>query len=177
MNPPTKFTLLVLAGIVFLPPAGSHSTDFALRHASRPASASELAFTGFVVDDADLLDISTRRRLTAQLGAFQRGTGHQLVVVTVTDLHGEDVGRFATALGNRWGVGRKEANDGVVLLVAPHERKARIAVGRGLESQLSNARCAAIMDREIIPAFARGEMTAGIEAGVTAIIHSLERRH
>ena len=91
-------------------------------------------------------------------------------MATVTSLGGQPIERYATALANQWGVGRCGYNDGVLLLVAPRERKARIAVGYGLERTLTNAKAAAIMERRILPAFRAGHMEQGIAAGVDGVL-------
>ncbi|MDQ1228812.1 uncharacterized protein QE379_000238 [Sphingomonas sp. SORGH_AS 879] len=139
------------------------------------ASADEpLQFTGYVVDQAQLLNSDEKQRLTLWLGRFQRETGHQLAVVTVKTLHGEDVKDFTMRLANRWGVGRKDLNDGIVILVAANDRKARIAVGIGLEQRLPDAFCQQVMSRIMVPAFAKARIGQGIERGVSAIIERLQ---
>lgn len=142
--------------------------------ARAPSIASRVGFTGYVVDQAKLFDRAQRAALTEQLDRFERETRHQLAVVTLTRLGGRDIARVTRALANRWGVGRRGFNDGIVVLVAPNERKIRIAVGRGLENRLSDAFCKDVIDREIIPQFAVGKFGAGVEAGVTAIIRRLK---
>src|SRR5690349_7257370 len=97
------------------------------------AFAPEIAFTGFVVDQAVVLTPAEKDRIATRLDRFQQRTGHQFAVVTVDSLHAEDIAAFTTRLGNRWDVGRREIDDGIILLVAPNEHKARIAVGHGLE--------------------------------------------
>ncbi|MDO6414018.1 TPM domain-containing protein [Sphingomonas sp. BIUV-7] len=135
--------------------------------------SSSLAFTGFVVDEAHLLSANERALLTNELDRFQQRTAHQLAVVTVSRLDGEDIAIFTRRLANRWGVGRRGANDGVLLLVAPHERKVRIEVGRGLERRLTNRYCQTVLATKVIPAFRQGRLGAGIRAGVAAIIGKL----
>jgi uncharacterized protein len=132
-----------------------------------------LPFTGYVVDQAHLLSDAEGRALTERLGRFQRETGHQMAVATVTSLHGEAIATFSLTLAKRWGVGRKHIDDGILILVAPHEREARIEVGRGLEQVLPNQSCQQVMDRAMIPSFRKGAFGAGIAAGVTAIIDRL----
>jgi uncharacterized protein len=66
--------------------------------------------------------------------------------------------------------GRKSHNDGVVLLIAPNERKVRIAVSYGLEAVLSDVTCQQILAEQVIPKFQRGNLPAGIAAGVDALI-------
>ena len=176
MAGPTPSALLLRPWtVLMLLITASGSPGDAAQPVPRIAHAVPLQFTGFVVDQADILPPAAEAKLTARLDRLQRRTGHQFAVVTVASLGGQDVGRFTTALANRWGVGRKGLNDGIVLLVAPNERKVRIAIGFGLERTMPDAICAAIIQRDILPAFRKGEMIAGIDAGVTAIIDRLER--
>jgi uncharacterized protein len=135
--------------------------------------ASSLAFTGFVVDEARLLSASERAQLTNELDHFQQRSGHQFAVVTVSRLDGEEIGIFTRRLAKRWGVGRKRENDGVVLLVAPRERKVRIEVGLGLERRLTNPYCQSVLRTKVMPWFRQGRFGAGIQAGVAAIISRL----
>lgn len=138
------------------------------------AAAPTLALAGRVTDAADILPPAAEAALTQQLTAFEQRTRHQMVVVTVPSLEGRDVADYTRALANRWGIGRREEDDGVVLLVAPNERKARIEVGRGLETTLTNELCAEIMNARMIPRFSDGDYTGGIDAGVEALIARLE---
>lgn len=164
--------LLVLAAITVMVP-GSFAACSS-RDARQPAPAeATLEQPDYVVDEAGVLSPAQRQELTDQLRRFERDTRHQFVAVTVKTLGGAEVAAFTRTLANKWGVGRKGINDGIVLLVAPNDRKARIAIGYGLERQLPDAFCQEVMDREMIPAFARGQIGDGIEAGVTAIIKRL----
>ncbi len=101
---------------------------------------------------------------------LEAATGHQMVVVTVSTLGGQDIASFTTELGNAWGIGSAERDDGIVLLVAPNERKVRIAVGYGLEKRLPDSLCQKIIDEDIIPHFRQRNLPGGIEAGVTALV-------
>lgn len=150
-------------------------TDAALSSVERPAvvAATPLRFTGYVVDQAGVLTTQQRQRLSQQLSRFQRETAHQMVVVTVNSLNGDDVARFTDRLGNRWGVGRRGINDGIVVLVSPHDRRARISVGSGLTRQLPDAVCQRVMDQVMIPAFKAGKVGLGIERGVAALLGQL----
>ena len=96
-----------------------------------------------------------------------------MVVVTVPTLSGRDVADYTRDLSNRWGIGRKGDNDGVVLLVAPVEHKVRIAVGYGLEGKLTHDVCQQIIDKTMLPRFRDGDLPGGIEAGTDAIIARL----
>ncbi|GGN46792.1 hypothetical protein GCM10011349_14370 [Novosphingobium indicum] len=92
-----------------------------------------------------------------------------MVLATTPSLNGEEISDYAQKLGNRWGIGRKEHDDGVIILVAPNERKVRIAVGYGLEKTLTNAFCGQVIADDMLPRFKEGDFAAGVEAGVAAI--------
>lgn len=141
--------------------------------AAAVASGADFRITQRVTDRADLLDRAVEQRLTRVLADFERRTAHQLVVVTVTSLEGRDVADYTRDLANRSGIGRAEEDDGIVLLVAPNERRARIAVGIGLESVLTDEICQEIMGGVLIPRFRQGDVVGGIEAGVAALIARL----
>lgn len=129
--------------------------------------------TGRVVDTADLLAPSEEAALTRKSVELERATGHQLVIVTLPSLDGRDIEQVGLALGNGWGIGRKEADDGVLLIVAPKERRVRIEVGCGLESTLTDAEAGTIIQQTILPRFREAEMPKGIAAGAEAIIREI----
>lgn len=137
------------------------------------ASAPSVRLVGRVTDAAHVLTAEQEARLSMKLDILERETKHQMVVTTVPTLGGEDVGTFTTEFANTWGVGRKGYDDGVVLLIAPTERRARIAVGYGLQKELPDALCQQIMDQHIIPHFRTGDLAGGIEAGVDALVAKL----
>jgi uncharacterized protein len=91
-----------------------------------------------------------------------------LVVVTVPTLNGQDIARFSTALGNREGIGQADKDNGVLVVVAPNERKVRIAVGYGLEGLLTDQRASEIV-QHMLPHFRSGDQTGAINVGVSEI--------
>ena len=129
-----------------------------------------LVLAGWVTDAANLLTPAEEVTLSKRLAAFEARTGHQLVVVTVPTLNGQNVAKYSLALAIRWGIGRKGYNDGLMLLVAPNERKVRIEVGLGLERALPDALCAKILQDDVLPRFRDGDYPTGINAGVTALM-------
>lgn len=144
--------------------------------ADAPTSAAMAsALQNHIDDGAGILPAAQKAQTETRLDAFERMTGHQLVVVTIPSLGGKDIARYAADLANERGIGRQAKNDGILLLVAPNERQARIAVGRGLEAVLSDAASAEIMEMTIVPLFRRGDMPTGIDAGVAAIIGKVMR--
>lgn len=136
----------------------------------------KLVQTGRVTDVADILDDGQEAALSQRLKIFEQATGHQLVIVTVNALDGQDVADFTRELANAWGVGRVGHDDGVVLLIAPNERRVRIAVGYGLEPILTNACSQKIIDKQILPHFLKGNFPRGIKSGIIAIIDQLQIR-
>lgn len=143
--------------------------------AQQAVSTQMPAFKGYVVDQAAILSPDLRRRLAERLGRFERRTRHQMAVVTVASLGGEDVAVYTRRLGNRWGVGWKGVNDGVVVLVAPNERKVRIAIGDGLTRTLPEAFCGEVIRKLMTPAFTTGRFDQGVEAGVVVLIARVDK--
>lgn len=127
------------------------------------------ALTGRVVDQAGLLTPARETELTARLEALERDTTDQLVVVTVASLQGLEIEDYGYRLGRTWGIGQAETDNGVLLIVAPNERKVRIEVGYGLEPILTDGLSALIIHNEILPSFREGHFERGIEQGVAAI--------
>ena len=127
------------------------------------------ALTGRVVDEAGILTAEAEAALTERLAALEKETSDQLVVVTVPSLDGERIEQLGMRLGNGWGIGREDVDNGVLLIVAPAERRARIEVGKGLEGLLTNARAQRIMDEQVVPACRRGQCDRAIADGVAAI--------
>src|SRR6476660_1318432 len=95
--------------------------------------------TGRVVDQANVLPPATRSALETKLADLENKSGIQLVVATVASLEDSDVETYANQLFRNWKLGEKPKNNGVLLLVAPKERKVRIEVGYGLEGVLTDA--------------------------------------
>jgi uncharacterized protein len=135
------------------------------------------ARTGRVVDEAGLLSQQARDSLTHQLAEHERTTSNRVVVVTVRSLQGMQIEAFSLALANRWAVGQAGRNNGVVLLVAPNERQARIEVGIGLERRLTNAIAADIIEQRMLPAFRAGRREAAVQQGVDGILAALGDRY
>ena len=139
-----------------------------------PAAAQDFPpLTGRVVDNADIIPADIEAQLTAQLEALETQSQRQLVVATVPDLQGYDIADYGYQLGRAWGIGDAERNDGILLLVAPNEKKVRIEVGYGLEGIMTDALSSIIIQRQILPQFRNGDMPAGIVAGTNAIVSQL----
>ena len=157
----------VLAALMlFTAACGEKSADVSPAVAN--TAAGEIQLTGRVVDNANLLTPEKKLALTSKLVALENETSDQLVVVTLPDLKGAKLDVVAQSLGNGWGIGRADIDNGVLLVVAPKERQVRIQVGYGLEGLLTDQR-AAVVVREMLPKFRAGDLPAGIELGVDRI--------
>ena len=129
--------------------------------------------SGRVVDQADILSAATEQRLTAQLQAHEKAGGNQVVVATIESLGGETIETYGVRLGRSWGIGQAEGDNGIVLIIAPNERKVRIEVGYGLEGDIPDAIASNIIQAKILPRFWENDFDGGVTAGVTAIIAAL----
>lgn len=128
------------------------------------------ALSGRVVDQANILPAETRRALDAKLSDLETKSGIQLVVATVSSLEGQEIEPYANELFRTWKLGDKTRNNGVLLLVAPNERRVRIEVGYGLEGTLTDALSKVIITNAIAPRFKAGDFADGVTRGVDDII-------
>lgn len=138
------------------------------------AAISFPALTGRVVDQAELLSPAQEAELTRKLEALQRASSRQLVVATVSSLQDNPIEDYGYQLGRHWRIGQEGANNGVILLVAPTEKRVRIEVGYGLEPILPDALSSQIIEQQILPRFRANDYPGGIIAGTDAIIAQLQ---
>jgi len=119
--------------------------------------------TGYVTDLAGVIRADTKTRLENLCTELEQKTGAQMAIVTVRSLEGETVEQYGNELFKQLGVGSKKENLGVLLLVAPTERKYWTEVGYGLEPVINDAR-AGDAGRTMVPFLRQGDYSAGIEA-------------
>jgi uncharacterized protein len=130
--------------------------------------------TGRVVDQAGILPAAARAELEQLLAAHEEATSNQVVVVTVDSLQSHAIEDYGYQLGRYWGIGQEGRDNGVLLIVAPAERKVRIEVGYGLEGALTDALANNIIRTVILPKFRAGDMAAGTVEGARAILQVIE---
>lgn len=128
------------------------------------------ALTGRIVDQANIISSDARRTIEPKLADLEAKSGIQLVVATVNSLEGQEIEPYANELFRNWKLGEKTKNNGVLLLVAPKERRVRIEVGYGLEGTLTDALGKVIISNAITPRFKTGDFSDGISRGVDDII-------
>jgi len=132
-----------------------------------------MELTGRVVDEADILSAEFETALTGKLKELEERTLVQLVVATTPDLKGYDIADYSLNLARAWGIGSAECNDGLLLLVAPNERKVRIEVGYGLEASVRDEEAGEIIREAVLPSFRAGDYEAGVDAGVDGLIYEV----
>ena len=126
--------------------------------------------TGRIVDAANVIPQATRAALEPKLEELETKSGIQLVVATVRSLDAQAIEPYANELFRHWKLGEATQNNGVLLLVAPNERKVRIEVGYGLEGTLTDALSKIVIANAIAPRFKAGDFGGGVERGVEDVI-------
>lgn len=154
--------LIALAATLLLLPAGV----FAYSSPGQP--------DGYVTDFADILSEGNESTLEELLADLEARMTTEIAVVTVNSLDGDDVAVYGNELFREWGIGQAEADNGILLLVAPNERKMRIEVGYGLEGVVPDITAGAIIDDVITPAFKAGDYDTGVQEGVLALVATVD---
>jgi len=127
------------------------------------------ALTGRVNDYAGIMTADQKIELENLLRQTETGTSSQVAILTIPTLEDEVLEDFAIRVAETWKLGQKEYDNGALLLVAMAERKIRIEVGYGLESILTDAKCAYIIRKLMVDHFRAGDAYAGIKAGLSGI--------
>ena len=130
---------------------------------------------GFVNDFAGVLNESSRAEMESQLRNLADTTSAEVAVVTVRSLDGMTVEDYAARLFQQWGIGKKQANNGVLILVSPSDRAMRIEVGYGLEPILPDGLAGEIIRNEFLPSFKDGDYPRGIRQGVSRVLEVVTR--
>jgi len=125
---------------------------------------------GFVNDYAGLMTGENRLALETKLVDFEKETGNEIAVVTINSLQGDTIENFTVALFAKWGIGKKDKDNGILVLIAKDDRKMRIEVGYGLEGALTDAQSYWIIQNVMRPAFQAGDYDSGITEAVEKII-------
>jgi uncharacterized protein len=120
--------------------------------------------TGPVVDAAGVLG-GDAAEIEARLRSFEQSSGKQVAVATVPSLEGYDIRDYGNRLFRHWKLGDEKRDDGVLILVAPNERKVSIEVGYGLEGDLTDALSRIIIEHAMVPRFKAGDYGGGVAAG------------
>ena len=111
--------------------------------------------------------------LEAMLDQFEQETSNEITVVIVDDLNGDEAWHYASELGEKWGVGKADKDNGIIILVKPTKEKGGhqvfISPGRGLEGAVTDISCGEIVDNELIPNFKKGDYFTGIKNAIVVL--------
>ncbi|MDR3297951.1 MAG: TPM domain-containing protein [Candidatus Nomurabacteria bacterium] len=126
----------------------------------------------YVYDGAGVIAESVRIELNGKLRELEKDTSAEIFVVTVDGLDGEPIEEFAYRVGNEMGIGQKEYDNGVLLLVSPPEgtRNVRIEVGKGMEGIFNDAKVGRMLDADFVPYRAEGDYQTGIVKTVDSLV-------
>lgn len=134
-----------------------------------PAGAQRYpAYRGYVNDFAGVIKSDAVGKITTIASELEEKTTAQIAVVTVATIQPETIEDYAVTLFEKWGIGQKGKDNGVLILLAVNDRKVRIEVGYGLEGALTDAMSSAIVQQAMIPRFKEGGYSEGILAGAAA---------
>jgi uncharacterized protein len=131
----------------------------------------------YVSDNAEVIGGPALQAINATLRSLENDTTVEVAVVTVQSLDGMTVEDYANRLFKEWGIGKKTADNGVLVLVAPSERKMRLEVGYGLEPILPDGLAGEIIRTRFTPAFKNADYSGGINAGVDRIAEIIRAKH
>ena len=124
-------------------------------------------------DDAHVLKQETIDALEKRLKVYEDSTSNQIAILTTPSLDGEVLEEYSLKVAEAWKLGKKEKDNGVLLLIAVDDHKMRIEVGHGLEGMLTDAHSSRIIRNELTPNFRKSDYDAGVAAAVDAMIKSI----
>lgn len=122
-----------------------------------------------IIDSTQTLSEIQKQQLFEKLKNYSDSTSTEIFVMIVPTTQGEDIARYATDLGQKWKIGQKGNDNGIVFLIAKDDRKMSIQTGYGVEHLLTDALSRRIIEQEVKPEFREGRYFEGIDNGVTAI--------
>jgi uncharacterized protein len=123
-----------------------------------------------VYDQAHMMSETEAKMLEQKLIRYSDTTSTQIVVITINSLDGNEIALYATELAHKWGIGQKDKDNGILLLVSKEDRLMTIRTGYGVEHMLTDALSRRIIENIITPAFKQGNYYQGLDEGTTAII-------
>jgi uncharacterized protein len=125
--------------------------------------------TTYVNDYAGVFSATNKALLESCLQEVQAKTTAEIAVVALKSLEGGEIGDFANRLFEKWGIGKKGKDNGLLLIAAIEDRKVRIEVGYGLEGLINDAKAGRLLDEAVIPLFKEGNYAGGLANGASAL--------
>jgi uncharacterized protein len=141
-------------------------------HADALSEFDELvpALTDPIMDQARMIEPSKRAELNQFLYNLRERGGPQIAVLTLENLNGLPVEQASIRIVEKWQLGTKEKDDGILILLSKSERAMRIEVGQGLEGAVPDAYAKRIIDQLMIPAFRQGDFGGGIQQAIYRLV-------
>ncbi|MBD3903605.1 TPM domain-containing protein [Chryseobacterium sp. Ch-15] len=127
-----------------------------------------------VYDEANLLTAQEKNELNNKLIKFADSTSTEIEIIIIPSTKGEDVNYLATMFGEKWGIGKKDVDNGVVFLIAKDDRTMSIQQGRAVEQYLTASVAGQILDYIVTPNFRQGKWYEGINGGTNAIMEAVQ---
>jgi uncharacterized protein len=155
-------SLLSLLLLFFILPLPSQAVDI-------PSPPTDL----YVLDQASVMSSETRSLIISTSQDLARQTKAQVVVVTLDTLNDQVLEEVSLAILREWGIGDKELNNGVLILLVPSEHKSRIEVGYGLEGVLTDGKTGRIQDEYMLPYYKQGKYDLGLRNGYLAVVQEV----
>ncbi len=151
---------------------------FMLLPGCAPAQAQQLApvpaLGSPVVDTTGTLDAATRQALEAQALALQQRKGSQLQVLMVATTQPEDIAAYSQRVYDQWKLGRSDVGDGVLVVVAKDDRRARIQTGYGLEGAIPDATAERVIQEYLVPKFRAGDFGGGLVDATAVLVRLVD---
>jgi uncharacterized protein len=129
---------------------------------------------GRVTDQTATLTEGQKSALEQTLRAFEEKKGSQVAVLIVASTAPETIEQYGLRVAEQWKLGRKNVDDGAILVIAKDDRTLRIEVGYGLEGALTDAACKRIISEIIVPRFRQGDFYGGITTGIDRILRVID---
>ncbi len=143
--------------------------------AAAAAQIKVVPFKNYINDYAGVISDNVERQLNGLLKQLETKTGAQIAVVVIDSTEGVPLSDYAVEFGQKWGVGKKEKDNGVVFLVAVKDRKMFIATGYGIEPILPDGKVGRIRDQVILPHFKKGDMGSGVANGTIYLAQEIAK--
>ncbi len=123
-----------------------------------------------VTDRAEVLSAEDSLSLARMLARYESQTTHQIAILTIPTLSGESIEAFSLRTANAWGLGCKDVNNGILIVLVPAKRKVRIELGLGFEPYISNSQASEIIQTQMLPAFRKKDYFKGLKNGLRELM-------
>lgn len=151
------------------PNAQTTTTTTSKQSTQAPVAADKLILNNPVIDEARILSASDKQAIETKLRSLNDRGLAQAAVVIVPTTNGEDIFDYSMKVADRWKLGKKDTDQGLLMVVAVNDRKMYILTGYGLEGTIPDAVAKRIISDDITPRFKQGDYAGGITAGINRI--------